>query len=234
MSYPRILIADSAGAAWAQQQVKAHHYLHARVDSRCSPLVYLVSVERRYVGCLIFGRPESTRCYDGTLTYGSVEDVQTGRAEFSRWELLNLARVWFDPKVQHGGAWHDPTLLPGFVDRHDVWRSTLASWAIGRACRDIVLDYLLTRPPCFLDEPYQIRRVISYCDTRLHRGTIYRAAGFACVRTNADGIETWSKPARPLDDLEDRIVRDASDRSPRSRRYRAARLAAVYHQEVLL
>jgi hypothetical protein len=225
--------ADRAGLAWAQQQVAQHHYLRTRVDTRCSPFAYLVGVHGQYAGCLIFGRPESTRCYDGKLTYGSLEDVASGRAEFSRWEILNLARVWLDPRLQAGGDWYDAALLPGYVDRRGVWRSTLASYVIQESIREVSLDYLLARPPCFLDEPYQIRRVISYNDTRRHKGTIYRAAGFTRVRTNADGIETWTIEAPPLDDLEDRLVRAAAERSPRSRAYRAARQAESFRQEEL-
>lgn len=64
---------------------------------------------------------------------------------------------------------------------------------------------------------------MSYCDRRIHRGTIYRAAGFECYRTNAYQIETWRLPLRPLTPQEDADVCRASAMCPRANRYRLAR-----------
>lgn len=226
-----LTVADPEGLAWAQRQVTAHHYLHAPVDPRCSPLAYLVQIDHpailpQRVGCLIFGRPESTRCYDSGLTYGSSADVQAGRAQYDRWEVLNLARVWFNPVVQPGGALHGPAYgLPGYIDRRGVWRSTLASSVIELALACVGYDYLAARPPVDCAYPYQIRAVLSYCDTRLHKGTIYRAAGFQRARINARGIETWYTPAvAPLSAAQDAQVRRLAERSPRSQRIRGARM----------
>jgi hypothetical protein len=114
-------LADKAGLAWAQKTVAEQHYLHAPVDTRCTPLAYLLyhTASSLPVGCLIFGRPEATRCYNGSLTYGSQADVASGRAQFDRWELLNLARVWLSPRVQVGGDLSG-TNLPGFWDQREV------------------------------------------------------------------------------------------------------------------
>ena len=90
----RLTLADRQGLAAAQDAVAKWHYLHTAVDSRCSPVAYLAMLEGKAIGCLIFGRPESTRCYQGGLTYGSLADVHAGRAQFDRWEILNLASVW--------------------------------------------------------------------------------------------------------------------------------------------
>lgn len=211
---------------WAQRQVVAHHYLHKRVDPRSRPFTYTVEAPGRTfpVGCLIFGRPEATRCYDGNLTYGSQADVERERAAFDRWEVLNLARVWFEPSVQPGGAFYDPAHLPGYTDRRGVWRSTLASTAIREALAIVGYDYLRAHPPVDCDYPYQIEAVLSYCDTSLHRGTIYRAAGFTLARRNERGIETWfTQDVCPLDDAEDRHIRDLAETSQRSQRIRAQR-----------
>lgn len=221
-SMPVVLeLANKAEMGWAQCMVTAGHYLRAPVDSRCSVEAYLVMVRDTAVGCLIFGRPEATRCYPW---YGSVEDVASGKAEVTRWQVLNLARVWLSPAVQAGGAWYEPDLLPGFVDRNGTWRSTLASTAIRMACQRIGFDYLMRRPPCFLDEPYEIQWLMSYCDTLLHRGTIYAAAGFERYRINGRGIETWRAPLPTLTAKQDVQVQEASRRSPRSQRYRAQRI----------
>lgn len=201
-----------------QATVTKHHYLHRPVDARCSVEAYAVALRGVPVGLLMFGRPEATRCANW---YGGVDDVAAGRCEVTRWQVLNLARVWFDPAVQPGGALHYAT--PGYHDRRGVWRSTLASDAIRLAAQSIGVDYLLRRPPCFLDEPYQIEYLMSYCDRKLHRGTIYRAAGFECYRTNTNQIETWRLRLPPLTPEQHTAVRKASLASPRSQRYRAER-----------
>lgn len=232
----RLHLADSGGLDWAQRAVTTGHYLYAPVDQRCSPVAYLIALDHgpdRAIGCLIFGRPEATRCYDGGLTYGSLKDIQSGKATYDRWEVLNLARVWLSPSVQRGGLLHSRRYLPGYTDRHGQWRSTLASEAIGQALFSIGYDYLMQRPPCFVEEPYDIRAVLSYCDTRLHKGTIYRAAGFALARTNERGIETWYTPAvAPLTSYQRDMVEKRAGQSWRSRRHRAAR-AAQHTQEAM-
>jgi hypothetical protein len=224
--------------ARAQLTVTDRHYLHAPVDSRCAPLAYDIGLhtdDNDYrIGVLIFGRPEATRCYDGQLTYGSAKDVASGRAQYDRWEVLNLARVWLHPRVQAGGDLCAGVDMPGYYDRRGQWRSTLASTVLGMALARINYDYLIQKPPCFPDEPYQLHVVLSYCDTRVHRGTIYRASGFELARTNKDGIETWHTPnVAPLSTYENDQVLKRAGQSFRSRRYRAAR-AAREQQEILL
>src|SRR5690242_3245609 len=112
-----LVLADHAGLRWAQEQVTAHHYLHHPVDVRCRPLAYLVQLGKQPLGCLIFGRPEATRV---TGWYGSVEEVIAGRCPLTRWQVLNLARVWLHSDLQVGGSYHVPHV---------------GSWAIGRALR---------------------------------------------------------------------------------------------------
>lgn len=210
-----------SGLQWAQMEVAQHHYLHRPVDSRCSVEGYAVHVAGiGRIGCLLFGRPEATRCRDW---YGSVDDVLGQRTEVTRWQVLNLARVWLDPRVQRGGIWYGPQWLPGYVDRRGEWRSTLASEAIRQALARVGFDYLMRRPPCFLDEPYEIRWCLSYCDTSRHRGTIYRAAGFERYSVNSRGIETWRIRLPALTPEQDAAVRARAGQHPRSRRYRAAR-----------
>lgn len=108
------------------------------------------------------------------------------------------------------------------VDRKGAFRSRLASSVLRLAMHNIGFDYLTRRPPCFLDEPYEIRWLLSYCDTRLHKGTIYRAAGFKLYRTNSQGIQTWRVRLPALTASQDRKIRRASEVNPRSIRYRAA------------
>jgi len=212
---------DRSFLAAAQALVAREHYLHKRVDARCSVEGYSVQLGGIVLGVLLLGRPQATACYPW---YGSVEDVATGRAEVTRWQVLNLARVYFYPYAQPGGEMHE--MVPGFWDRNGVWRSTLGSTAIAAMSERVVLDYLVARPPCFLDEPYELRWLLSYCDTRLHRGALYRAAGFELFRTNEDGIQTWRLPLRSLTPEEHAQVAAASHRNPRSIEYRARRAQA--------
>lgn len=217
---------DRRGLAWAQMMVTRCHYLHKPVDTRCSIEGYQIRhAVLGAIGLLLFGRPQATRCRDW---YGSVEDVATGRCEVTRWQVLNLARVWLTPDVQQGGLHHLPRLIPGFWDRPRPghtrrYRSTLASTVLKQAITQIGLDYLVRRPPCFLDEPYQIEWLLSYCDTRLHKGTIYAAAGFELYSINGDGIQTWRIRLPALTPIQDEQVREASRVNPRSNRYRAQR-----------
>lgn len=200
-----LTLADRVGLRWAQEQVTASHYLHHPVDVRCRPLAYLIQCDGQAMGCLIFGRPEATRV---TGWYGSVEDVQAGRCPLTRWQVLNLARVWLHPDLQAGGRQHCPNA---------------ASWAIGQALRRVGYDYLIQHPPCFLDEPYEIRTCLSYCNTHLHRGTLYRASNFLLVRVNERGLETYARPLRRLTHAERAEIVRRSTADPRACRLRAAR-----------
>lgn len=219
---------DRTGAAleWAQSQVSRYHYLQKRVDVRSRPFAYTIecSTSVMPIGCLIFGRPEASRCYDGNLTYGSQADVGRERAAFDRWSVLNLARVWIRPSYQPGSWGYSPEYLPGYTDRRGVWRSTLASTAIRMALAQVGYDYLVAHPPVDCSYPYQIEAVLSYCDLSRHRGTIYRAAGFTLARRNERGIETWfTQEVGPLNREEDDYIRHLSETSSRSRRIRAER-----------
>lgn len=211
---------------WAQAHVGEFHYLQKRVDPRSRPLAYLVRAgwSDKPLGCLIFGRPEATRCYSGGLRYGSQADVERGRAAFDRWSVLNLARVWLRPAVQAGGQFYSPDFLPGYTDRRGVWRSTLASWCIVEAMAVVGYDYLQAHPPVDCDYPYQIEAVLSYCDLSKHKGTIYRASGWELARRNERGIETWyTLDVALLSSYEDDRIRKIAWEHARSRRIRAER-----------
>lgn len=173
---------------WATRQVAECHYLHKMPDPRTSLEVFYVQVNGGDGGALVCGRPEATRCGNW---YGGVEDVAAGRCEVTRWQVLNLSRVWLVPHYQAGGVSCKLGTVPGYVDRRGVFRSTLASSVLHLAAELLGYEYLTHRPPCFLEEPYAIRWLLSYCDTSKHRGTIYQAAGWELYRTNDRGIQTW-------------------------------------------
>lgn len=214
---------DAAGLAWAQSTVTAHHYRRTPVPGRACPEAWGVRALDgipNYIGYLIVGRPQATSCYPW---YGSVEDVRTGRAQVTRWQVLNLARVWIAPIVQHGGQLYASDWLPGYTDRRGVWRSTLASAALQLLAERVGFEYLIARPPVFLEEPYEVRWLLSYCDSGLHRGVIYQAAGFELYRTNDDGLQTWRLALPALTAAQHAAVARASESCPRARRFRLER-----------
>ncbi len=200
--------------------VAEFHYLHCMPDTRTSYEVFLPILNGEQVGVLVFGRPEATRCRDW---YGSVEDAKSKRCEVTRWQVLNLARVLIYPEWQRGGKYCNAKHVPGFHDRSGIWRSALASKILNAAVSHVGFEYLCQRPPCFLDEPYELRWLLSYCNTSLHKGTIYGAAGWELYSTNANGIQTWRKLLPVLTVSERRQVVTISEAHPRSKQYRARR-----------
>lgn len=203
----------------AQSLVTKEHYLHKPIDTRCSIQGYDIQLNGQHAGVLLFGRPEATRCYPW---YGSVAQKEASEVEVTRWQIINLARVFVKADFQPDGLSYRDT--PGFIDRQGKWRSTLLSTAIKKALDQIVVDYLIARPPCFLDEPYSLGYCLSYCDTRFHTGSLYRVAGFELYRQNKQGIQTWRKLLRPLTIVENEQVQAASLTNERSQKYRENRL----------
>ncbi len=205
---------------WAAEKITAHHYLHTMPDPRSTPETFVVSLSEIPVGVLVFSRPEATRCADW---YGSVSDAAAGGCDSTRWQVLNLARVWITPRYQVGGALCAPPYVPGYTDRRGRFRSTLASTILRTAIGQIGYEYLRLRPPCFLEEPYRIRWLLSYCDTRLHRGVIYAASGFELYKTNPKGIQTWRIRLPDLTAQQDASIRSIAATHPRSVAYRGKR-----------
>jgi hypothetical protein len=198
-------LANKIGLKWAQEQVTAHHYLHKPVDVRCSPIAYSIMLQDEPIGCLIYGRPESTKVNGW---YGSVEDVASGKCRITRWQVLNLARVWLHPRVQHDG---------------ENYITNAATWVIAQSLRRVVYDYLIEKPPVWMQEPYEIREVLSYCDTRIHHGTLYKASNFHLVRTNGKGIETYARSVRRLTHAEKRQIAERSQENKRCQKLRLER-----------
>lgn len=219
-----LVLADRAGLRWAQEQVQRHHYLHTPVDVRCRPLAYLVMLFDRPRGCLIFGRPEATKV---TGWYGSVADVEAGACPLTRWQILNLARIYLDPSLQGDGAFTHPrgligpSILPFFYDRENTWHSAAASYVVDLALEKVAFDFLYHRPPVWMSQPYELAHIISYCDLNRHKGTLYRSAQFELARVNVKGIATYRRPARPLTEAEHAILAKRSQEDKRAQRLRA-------------
>lgn len=215
-------LADEHELEWSQKLVSTRHYLLKRVHPLGRLLAYIVLVEGRSAGCLIYGRPQCTRVLGW---FGRLSDVQAGRCRFSQWEILNLARVYLLPEFQQGGEWYRPDILPGFTDRKGIWHSTLASSAIELSLQRVVVDYLLLWPPVYLDQPWELRQAISYCHETRFRCTLYLAASFELVRRSQNGLlRTYARDLRTLTPYERSAILNASRWDQRARRLRAERL----------
>src|SRR5450755_383702 len=183
-----LVLADETDLKWAQAQVTVHHYLHRPVDARCSPVAYLVLLEQEPMGCLIFGRPQATRVLGW---YGTLDDLRDYRCYLLYWQVINLARVWLDPRIQKNGA---------------CYIRNAATQVIAQALRRIVVDYLVLKAPVWPNEPYELRECLSYCQSDLHTGALYRAANFHIVRRNQEGLDTYRRSLRHLTHAEKALV----------------------------
>lgn len=161
---------------WLNGVTTEHHYMHRSIHQRSCPFGWALSWngETR--------RPDGKP--NGFIVYSSIHFTRL-RGEFgypdlpTKWQVLSLARLWLHPDFQRGGGLFSPDILPGFVDRKGVWRSRLATECVILPSLQMTQGrWLGVHPPRFLDQPYHIVKIISYCDTRYFDGAIYRAAGF--------------------------------------------------------
>lgn len=175
--YLSLRLGDKEDLNWAQEIVTHHHYLHQRVDNRARPIAYIVSYADTDLGLIMAGLPHPTRC-QGWFGYAGLP---------TQWQVLDLNRIWLNPALQSGGELARTGKVPGFFDRHGIWRPTVASWAIGEVLKRIQRDWVSLWPPVYPGEPYHVRLVISYSDPAYHRGALYRAMGWLPMYTGNDG-----------------------------------------------
>jgi hypothetical protein len=230
----RVAVLDKPGIAWAREMCIRYHYLHTPPDNRGGPRYYGIYLgeQSNLVGCLVVTRPEATRTR-GFWAPARLRARFPARYPYSNWEIANLARVWIDPAAQDGGRLCVPGRVPGFQDRRGRFRSTLASAAILALLDTFQSDYLLAKPPPFLDQPWAIRWLVSYCDTTRHRGTIYRSAGFDLFRT-VGALQLWRIPVPPLAPAQVAAVELASRHAARPKLKRRKLSGPAYTQLPLL
>ncbi len=128
-------------------------------------------------GLVMLGIPHATRCrgwwgYEGLPT---------------QWQVVDVCRIYLDPDFQRGGCMCRPGTVPGFVDRHGVFRPTVATWAISEVLASVQRDRVALWPPVYTAEPYHILLGISYSDPQSHRGTIYRESKATPMFVDAAG-----------------------------------------------
>jgi len=178
-TYPiDIRLGDDDQLDWAQRWGTDRHYLHHPVDPRARPMGYLAWMGGVVVGLIMVGIPHATRC----AGWWGYLDLPT------QWQVVDLCRIWIRPELQAGGDWCTPDLVPGFVDRKEVFRSTLATWFISEVLQRVQRDRISLWPPVYPDQPYHIRLAISYHDPAYHRGTIYRSMGWLPMYFTLDNV----------------------------------------------
>lgn len=163
--------------AWAQQVVSERHYLRAKVHRWARPMVYPLRLFGERVGLVMAGIPHATR----TRGWWGYPDLPT------QWQVVDLNRIWLDPRLQKGGEWCSPELLPGFIGWRGRWWPSVTSWAIGEVLVRVQRDRVSMWPPVYLHQPYHVLLAISYHDPQFHKGSIYQHAGAEPMYTDADG-----------------------------------------------
>lgn len=161
-------LGDKVDLEWAQGVAEEHHYLHQRVNNQARPMVYVLHFGEVKAGLIMVGSPHATRNkewygYPGLPT---------------QWQVVDLCRIWIDPRFQAGGELCRPDVVPGFHDRNGIWRPRLATWAIGKVLARIQRDRVSEWPPVYPHQPYHILLVISYHDPQFHNGIIYKKMGW--------------------------------------------------------
>lgn len=153
MKLPARIDLHTADADELNAMAVRHHYMHRAVHQRACPFGWCVSFDGQ--GKLSDGAPA------GFIMFASVHFTRlAGVFGYpglpTKWQTLSLARLWL----------------------HDDLPRNSETVVIAKALRMVQRRWLEVHPPRYLDEPYHVRVILSYADTRYHQGTIYRAANF--------------------------------------------------------
>lgn len=130
-----------------------YHYMHRPIHNRASPFGWLVQFDGKSLDSA--GKPF------GFIVYASIHFTRL-RNEFgysglpTKWQVLSLSRLWLNDSLPKNSA----------------------TCVIGKSLKIVQRRWLEVHPPKYLDQPFHIVKIISYADTRFHKGTIYRAANF--------------------------------------------------------
>ncbi len=157
-----------------------YHYLHKWPAPLSLPFGYRIEVDGQRVasdgrlyGFLVIKKLQHHRQqqlfgYDGLPT---------------SWQILDLARVWIHPDLQHKQAnGHALSVFSRSVSQ--LWQTVgQPDWRMNR----LQADWLQHHPPRFPELPYHILLLVSYCQLDHHDGTAYKAAGFESIGLTNDG-----------------------------------------------
>lgn len=182
---------------WAQYVAEHLHYLRRQVSPLAYPFAYAIvhSQSELVLGMLMLASPHFTKCR-GMFGYPGLP---------TKWQVLLLSRVWIDPiwqaQVVHYPDGSRELSGPTVVDsKGRVHSLCIASCAIGQLLRQVNQDWLEHHPPRFLDQPYSLERIISYCDPQYgHTGVIYKAANFTEFHRKTHGNQPLHRHSKQRD-----------------------------------
>ena len=142
-----------ADKKWLNDMATEYHYMHRPIHARAVPFGWRVRFDEQE------NQPDGKP--SGFIIFCSIHYVRlAGVFGFdglpTKWQVLSLARLWL----------------------HDDLPRNSETCVIAKAMKMVQRRWLEVHPPRYLDQPYHIRRIISYADTRFHQGTIYKAANF--------------------------------------------------------
>lgn len=143
---------------WLNAAAAEHHYMHRAVHPRASPFGWGITFD---------GKSQIGNAPAGFIIFASIHYTKL-RGEFgypdlpTKWQVLSLARLWLHDDLPHNSE----------------------TVVIAKALKLVQRRWLEVHPPRFMNEPYHVRKVISYADnTYGHEGTIYKAANFRRIGT---------------------------------------------------
>lgn len=163
-----------------RQHVEEYHYLHKWPDPRSLPFAYRITVDGRseardgrLYGLLVLKKLQHHK-QRGLFGYGNLPTA---------WQVLDLARVWIHPELQHKQAnGHALAVFSRAVSQ--LWQP------VGKPDQRMTrlqADWLAHHPPVYPELPYHIRVLVSYCQLDHHDGTGYKAAGLKSIGYTNDG-----------------------------------------------
>jgi len=132
---------------------KKYHYLHQPIPDIAIPFGWIISYKDK------LWQPDGLP--SGFIMFATVHFTKL-KGEFgyfglpTKWQVLNLSRVWLHDNLPHNSE----------------------TCTIAKALKLVQRRWLDVHPPCFPEEPYHILKIISFCDTSIHNGTIYKASNF--------------------------------------------------------
>ena len=153
ISLPQRIKLKIASKGWLNQMATEYHYMHRPVHHRASPFGWSVLFDGAQY------QPDGAP--SGFIIFASVHFTKL-KGEFgypglpTKWQVLSLSRLWLHDSLPHNSE----------------------TCVIAKALKLVQRRWLEVHPPRFPNQPYHIRKIISYADTRYHQGTIYKAANF--------------------------------------------------------
>ena len=153
MNLPQRITLIEKSRDWLNRMATEHHYMHRPVHQKSCPFGWGITFDGAET------QPDGLP--SGLIMFSSIHYTKLagvfGYANLpTKWQVLSLSRLWL----------------------HDNLPRNSETVVIAKAMKSVQRRWLEVHPPRFPEQPYHIRVIISYADTRYYRGTIYRAANF--------------------------------------------------------